>query len=190
MLRKVYNGVLGLAGGRYALPALAGMAFIDGSLCPMPPDILLGPMALARPERARLYAGVTTIASILGGCLGFAIGFYIRPLGQALLAMTGHAGALASFQAWFARFGLAVILIKGFIPIPYQIVSIASGLAKFSFPVFVSGSLATRGLRFFGEAYLLRHPRAKAFIDQHLIAVSAVAVVVILLVLLVVKRLG
>ena len=190
MLRRLYNGVLGLAGGRFALPALAAMAFTDGSFFPMPPDLLLGPMVLAKPQRSWLYAAVTTLSSILGGCVGYAIGFFLTPLGFKLLALTGHGDYLAKFQAWFHAFGLWLILIKGFIPIPYQLVAISAGLAHFPFAIFVSASLVTRGARFFLEAYLLRHPGAKAFIDEHLAVLTIAGVLVLGLAFVLMKHLG
>jgi membrane protein YqaA with SNARE-associated domain len=189
MLRRLYNWVLGLARGPFALPVLAAVAFIDGSFFPMPPDFLLGPMVLARRDRAWLYAGVTTIASILGGMVGYGIGHFLAPVGMKLLAMTGHAGGLASFQALYAKIGLAVILLKGFTPVPYQLVSIASGIAAFSFPVFVAGSLVTRGARFFIEATLLQHPTAQAFVDKHLTVLFIAGIAAIIVILVIVERL-
>jgi membrane protein YqaA with SNARE-associated domain len=102
----------------------------------------------------------------------------------------GHAGGLASFQAWYARFGLWVILIKGLTPIPYKLVTIASGLARFSLPMFVVASIVTRGARFFIEAALLQHPQAKALIDRHLTLVVIAAGVLVVLAVLAVKLIG
>ena len=190
MLRALYDRVLTLAGGRWAVPALAGIAFAESSFLPIPPDALLAPMVLARRERAWLYAAVTTAGSVLGGLFGYAIGFYLAPLGVKLLALMGHAGGLASFQAWYARFGLWVILIKGLTPIPYKLVTIASGLAHFSLPVFVAASLATRGARFFLEAALLQHPAAKGLVDRHLGLVAGAAVLLLVAAVAAIKLVG
>ena len=182
MLRPLYNWVLRLAAGPYALPALAAAAFVEATFPMIPPDALLMPMVLAKRERSFFYAAVCTAGSVLGGCVGYMIGYFLSPLGMKILAMTGHAGGYAAFQALFARVGLAVILIKGLTPVPYMVITLASGLAHFSFPVFVGASIVTRGGRFFLETTLLQHPNAQAFIDKHLtiLAIAGVAVIVIL----------
>ena len=190
MLRSLYARILSLAGTRWAMPALAAVSFAESSFLPIPPDALLIPMVLARRERAWIYALVCTLGSVLGGLFGYAIGFYLAPLAAKLLAAMGHAGGLASFQAAYQRFGVWVILVKGLTPIPYKLVTIASGLAHFSLPVFVTASLATRGARFFLEAALLRHPAAKALIDRHLVLIVVAAGVAAALALVAVKLVG
>jgi len=184
MLRSLYNWVLRLAAGRYALPALAGVAMVEATFPFAPPDVMLGPMVLARRERAFLYAAVCTLGSVAGGIIGYSIGHFAAATAMKLLVFSGHGGALASFHVWFAHWGLAVILIKGLTPIPYMLVTLASGVAGFNFPIFVAASIVTRGGRFFLEALLLSHPDAKTFVDRHLTTlfilglVSVVAVVV------------
>ena len=157
MLRSLYAKVLSLAETRWAVPALAAVSFAESSFLPLPPDALLIPMVLARRERAWVYALVCTLGSVVGGLFGYAIGFFLAPLGVKLLALMGHGGGMASFQSWYARFGVWVILVKGLTPIPYKLVTIASGLAHFSLPMFLGASLLTRGARFFIEAGLLQH---------------------------------
>lgn len=156
MLRRLYDGVFNLARHRHATPALAAVSFAESSFFPIPPDVMLAPMILARPERAYVYAGVCTIASVLGGMLGYAIGYFLTDVGLAILRFLGHADGLDHFRQWFAQWGLWVILIKGLTPIPYKLVTIASGLAAFSFPVFMAASVVTRGGRFFLEAWILK----------------------------------
>jgi membrane protein YqaA with SNARE-associated domain len=190
MLRRLYDRVIALASSRWAVPALAAVAFAESSFLPIPPDALLAPMVLARRERAWAYALVTTVGSVLGGMFGYAIGFYLAPFGLKLMAMMGHSGGFANFQAWYGRFGLWVILIKGLTPIPYKLVTIASGLAKFSFPIFVAASLVTRGARFFIVAGLLQHPKAKAIIDRHLGLVAAAVIAVLIVAVLAIKLVG
>lgn len=190
MLRALYERVISLAAGPWAIPALAGVAFAESSFLPLPPDALLAPMVLARRERAWLYALVCTAGSVIGGLFGYTIGFYLAPLGVKLLALMGHAGGLASFQAWYARFGVWVILIKGLTPIPYKLVTIASGLAHFSLPMFVAASIATRGARFFAEAALLQHPAAKSLVDRHLTLVVVLAVLAAVAAVVAVKFIG
>ncbi|MHB8286302.1 MAG: YqaA family protein [Caulobacteraceae bacterium] len=190
MLRPLYDRVISLASSRWAVPTLAAVAFAEASFLPLPPDALLAPMVLGRREKAWFYALVATLGSVIGGMVGYAIGFYLAPFGIKLMAMMGHSGGFASFQAWYARFGLWVILIKGLTPIPYKLVTIASGLAKFSFPMFVGASIVTRGARFFILAGLLQHPKAKAIIDDHLGWVAAGVVVVLILAVVAIKLVG
>lgn len=156
MLRKLYDWVFSLARSKQATPALAVISFAESSVFPIPPDVMLAPMVLTRPDRAYFYAAVATAASVLGGILGYAIGYYLTGVGEAILAFIGSADAQDKFQAWYDRFGLWVILIKGLTPFPYKLVTIASGLAQFSFPVFVAASVVTRGGRFFAVAYVIK----------------------------------
>ena len=180
MLRPLYDRAIRLAAGRYALWALAGVAMLEATFPFVPPDVMLAPMVLARRERAWLYAAVCTVCSVIGGCIGYALGFFASDLALKFLIATGHPDALQAFQKVFDQWGLAVILVKGFTPVPYMLVTIASGLAHFSLAVFIAASLVTRGGRFFLEAALLQHPHAKAFVDKHL----TLLVIVVLLVLI------
>jgi membrane protein YqaA with SNARE-associated domain len=179
MLRPLYDWAMRLASGRCALPALAGVAMVEATFPFVPPDVMLAPMVLARRERAWLYATVCTLASVLGGCIGYAVGYFASDVAIRLLALSGRTGGLQAFQALFAKVGLAVILIKGLTPVPYMIVTLASGLAHFSLPVFIGASLVTRGGRFFLVSALLQHPHAKAFVDRHLMALAAGALVLL-----------
>ncbi len=189
MLRPLYNWALKLAAGRYALPALGAVAVLEATFPFVPPDVMLAPMVLARRERAWLYAAVCTGCSVLGGCIGYAFGYFASGAAVQLLAMTGRTGGLEQFQALYAKIGLAVILIKGLTPVPYMIVTLASGLAHFSLPVFIAASLVTRGGRFFLEAALLQHPHAQAFVDRHLMVLVVGGVVLLLAALAVVGQL-
>lgn len=184
MLRPLYDWAMRLAAGRYALPAMAGVAMLEATFPFVPPDVMLAPMCLARRERAFLYAAVCTISSVIGGCIGYAIGFFASDLAVRIFTLSGHPTALADFQKLFAEVGLAVILVKGLTPVPYMVVTLASGLAHFSLPVFIGASLVTRGGRFFLEAALLQHPQAKAFVDKNLtlLAIVGVAFVVVALI--------
>jgi len=157
MLRGLYDRVVELSKGRYALPALAAVSFAESSFFPIPPDVVLVPMALANPEKARLYALVCTIASVLGGLLGYAIGALLYDtLGQWLISAYGYGQGIDAFREAYAKWGAWVILIKGLTPIPFKIVTIASGFAGYNLLYFVVLSFITRGARFFLEAELLR----------------------------------
>jgi membrane protein YqaA with SNARE-associated domain len=179
MLRPLYDWAMRLAAGRYALPAMAGVAVVEATFPFVPPDVMLAPMCLARRDRAFLYAAVCTVCSVIGGCIGYAIGVFASSLAVRIFTLSGHPTALADFRCVFAQWGLAVILIKGLTPVPYMLVTLASGLARFSLPAFIGASLVTRGGRFFLEAALLQHPHAKAFVDRHLTTLVVAGLVVI-----------
>ena len=175
MLRGLYDKVVELSKGRYALPALAGVSFAESSFFPIPPDVILVPMALANPAKARLYALVCTIASVLGGMLGYAIGAMLYDtLGHWLISAYGYGQGIDAFREAYAKWGAWVILIKGLTPIPFKIVTIASGFAGYNFFMFVLLSFITRGARFFLEAELLRiyGEPIRGFIEKRLTLVT------------------
>jgi len=187
MLRSLYDWAMRLAAGRFALPALAAVAFIEAT-CPfVPPDVMLAPMVLARRSRAWLYAGVCTAGSVCGGLFGYALGFFLAPLALKLLAMFGHPEAYTAFQCLFARYGLGVILVKGLTPVPFFLVTIAAGIAHFNLPVFIGAAIVTRGGRFFLEAALLQHPQAKAILDRYLNLIVPGAIILIVIALVAVR---
>lgn len=156
MLRRMYDWVMGLAASRHAPLSLFAVSFAESSFFPIPPDVMLAPMCLAKPDKAWRYALICTIASVLGGCLGYAIGFFLRDFGLWMMAATGHSGGLEQFQCWYGKYGVWVILAKGLTPIPYKLVTIASGLAAFSFPMFIAASVITRAARFFLVAFIIK----------------------------------
>jgi membrane protein YqaA with SNARE-associated domain len=117
---------------------------------------MLAPMVAARPDRAYRYAAICTAASVLGGLLGYAIGVFLGPLAHSILTFFGHANGEAEFQAWFAKYGLGVILLKGLTPIPFKLVTISAGLARFDLFTFVWAAILTRGARFYLEATILK----------------------------------
>jgi membrane protein YqaA with SNARE-associated domain len=176
MLRNLYHRVLTLAAKPRAPWWLAVVAFAESSFFPIPPDALLVPMALARPERAWRFALICTVASVTGGALGYAIGYFVfEQLMQTSAArILFGADPLGTFQNWYAKWGLAVILIKGLTPIPYKIVTIASGAAKFNFWIFMAASVVTRGARFFLVATMLHFwgNSVKQFIERRLTLVT------------------
>jgi membrane protein YqaA with SNARE-associated domain len=175
MLRRLYDRTLILAASPKAPWWLAGMAFAEASFFPIPPDVMLIPMALARPARAWRYALICTIASVTGGALGYFIGYALFDvLAKPILTLYGYGPQIAAFQALYAKWGLWVILIKGMTPIPYKIVTIASGAAKFDFGVFMAASAVTRGARFFLVAALLRlwGEPVRTFIERRLTLVT------------------
>lgn len=179
MLRRIYDWVLGLAASRHAPAGLFAVAFAESSFFPIPPDVMLAPMVFAKPQRAFVFAAICTVGSVLGGILGYAIGYYLTPLAHAILALVGHSEGQEAFQQWFAQWGVWVILIKGLTPIPYKLVTIASGLAHFSFPMFIAASVITRGARFFLVAGLFKYGGApmREFVERRLTLVTTILVV-------------
>ncbi|MCW4463142.1 DedA family protein [Sphingomonas sp. BT-65] len=157
MFRALYDWTLRLAGHRHADRYMAAVSFAESSFFPIPPDVMLVPMILARREKAYWIATICTIASILGGMFGYAIGYFLyESVGQWLIAFYGLAGKMDQFRQWYAEWGAAIILIKGLTPIPFKLVTIASGLAEFNFPIFVVTATITRAARFFLVAFLLK----------------------------------
>jgi membrane protein YqaA with SNARE-associated domain len=150
MNSSLYSRVRSLAEGPYAERALAAVAFAESSFFPIPPDVLLAPMALAHPKRAWRYALIATIASVLGGMLGYAIGALLyNTIGQWLINLYGYGAKMDALKETYAQWGWLVILVKGVTPIPYKLVTITSGLLGYNFPLFVGLSVITRGARFF-----------------------------------------
>jgi membrane protein YqaA with SNARE-associated domain len=192
MLRKLYDWVLNLAGSRHAPAALATVSFAESSFFPIPPDVMLAPMVLAKPERAFVYAAICTVASVVGGMLGYAIGVFVAPVGHLILQLFGHPQGQAEFHAWFQRWGVWIILVKGLTPIPYKLVTITSGLARFDFFTFIWASIVTRGARFFLTAALLKYfgPSIRAEVERRMGLYSGVAAVLLVGVIVAVKVLG
>ena len=168
MIRRLYDWTLGLAQHRHALWALAVVAFVESSFFPIPPDILMIPMIIARPNRAWLIAGVALLASVLGGLLGYAIGaLAFENLGQPILASLGKTDAMAEFSTRFNDMGFWAVLVAGVTPFPYKVITIMSGWTGMPLGTFIMTSILARGLRFFVVAGLLwrfvESPRSNRF---------------------------
>ena len=156
MFKSLYRWTLALSQSRHAPLALGAVAFAESSFFPIPPDLLLVPMSLAQPRRAWAYATICTVASVLGGVLGYAIGALLYDtVGQWLIATYHYADKMDAMRAAYAQWGWLLILIKGLTPIPYKLVTIVSGLLGYNFALFVLLSVITRGARFFILAGLL-----------------------------------
>ena len=180
MLRRIYNRVLALSASPRAPWWLALVAFAESSFFPVPPDVLLVPMVLARPQRAWRLAAICTLGSVAGGLLGYLIGYALYDaVALPLIRFYHYEAAADAFVAKFREWGLWVILIKGLTPIPYKIVTITSGLTHFNLPVFVAASIVTRGARFFLVAALLRRygEPVREVIEQRLGLVLALVAV-------------
>jgi membrane protein YqaA with SNARE-associated domain len=156
MLRRIYDWCIDAAHKPYALWIMAAVAFAESSFFPVPPDVMLIPMSLARPARAWFYALVCTAASVLGGVLGYGIGALLYDsLGQWLINLYGLGDKVEAFRAGYAEYGAWIILLKGLTPIPYKLVTITSGFANYNIWLFIALSVIARGGRFFVVAILL-----------------------------------
>ena len=180
MIYRLYSRVMALAASRNATRWLAIIAFAEASFFPIPPDALLVPMALSKPQFAWRFAAICTAGSVAGGALGYLIGFAVfDQVARPILNIYGYGPAFAAFQAKFQEYGLWIILIKGLTPIPYKIVTISAGAARFDLALFMMASVVTRGARFFLVATLLHFYgyAVRDFIEKRLTLVtSAVAV--------------
>ena len=183
MLRRLYDGTLALAAHRHALVILAAVAFIESSVFPIPPDVLLIPMVLAARRRAWLMAAVCTLASVAGGAAGYGIGYYLfEGIGRPLLEFYGYMADFAAFQAQFNEWGAWIVAGAGLTPFPYKVITIASGVTALDPVVFLVASVLSRGLRFFLVAALLWYfgPAIRAFVERRmgwLVAVFCVLLV-------------
>ena len=184
MLRRLYDRVLQLAASPLAPMWLAIIAFAESSFFPLPPDLLLIPMAVARPDRAFRYALICTAASVVGGMLGYFIGYALFDVAaRPLLHFYHYDDAFAAFQERFQQYGVYIILIKGLTPIPYKIITIAAGAARLDLLTFIGASILTRGLRFFLIALLLRlfGESVRNFIEKRLGIVLLITAVFVVL---------
>ena len=180
MLHRLYNWTLSLAGRPHATWALAGIAFAESSFFPLPPDLILVPMSLARPKRALTYAAICTVASVLGGIVGYVIGAALfDSVGKWLISLYGYGDKVEALRTCYGYWGWLIILVKGLTPIPYKLVTIVSGVAGYSFPLFVLLSIVTRGARFFILAGILTKwgEPIKAALDRHFAIFMAIILV-------------
>ena len=156
MLRNLYDWTLRMAAHRHALWVLAAVAFVESSVFPIPPDIMMIPMILAAPRRAFVIAGVATVASVLGGLFGYWIGWALfDTVGAPVLSFYGKDAYFDDFAARYNEWGAWAVLIAGVTPFPYKVVTILSGATGLNLAVFLVASVVARGLRFFVVAALL-----------------------------------
>jgi membrane protein YqaA with SNARE-associated domain len=156
MIRGLYDWTMDLAARRNAVWVLAAIAFIESSVFPIPPDVLLIPMVLAARDRAWRYAAICTIASVLGGMLGYAIGAGLyEGVGKPILEFYGYAEKFGDFTARYNEYGGWIVFIAGVTPFPYKVITIASGVTELDLGTFTVASVLARGLRFFIVAALL-----------------------------------
>jgi membrane protein YqaA with SNARE-associated domain len=170
MFKRLYHWTLSLAEKPKATYALAAVSFAESSFFPIPPDVLLAPMALAKPQKAWFYAAVCTVASVLGGIAGYAIGYLLyETVGLFLIKLYGYGDKVEALRVFYGEWGWAFILVKGLTPIPYKLVTIVSGLLEYNLFLFILLSAITRGARFFLLAAALNAwgDRIRALLDRH-----------------------
>ena len=176
MITRLYSRTLAIAAHRHAMAVMALISFAESSFLPLPPDVLLIPMTLAQPRRAWLIATVCTISSVLGGYVGYAIGFFLfDTIGLRVFEFYHLMDKYEEFKAAFDQWGAWIIIIKGLTPIPFKLVTIASGAAQFDLSAFTLASLVSRSLRFFVLAALLwRYGEPiRDFIERRLMLVTS-----------------
>jgi membrane protein YqaA with SNARE-associated domain len=184
MLRRIYDWCIAAAEKPYALWLMGAVSFAESSFFPVPPDVMLIPMSLARPQRAWLYALICTVTSVAGGIVGYAIGALLYDsVGQWLINLYGYGDKVEAFRASYAEYGAWIILLKGLTPIPYKLVTITSGFANYNLLLFVVFSIIARGGRFFIVAIVLNRygEWIRHVIEKHLGIWVAIGVGIIVL---------
>lgn len=183
LLRRMYDWCIDAAHKPHAMWTLGAISFAESSFFPVPPDVMLIPMSLARPARAYAMALWCTIASVLGGLVGYAIGALLYDsLGAWLIKLYGYGDKVEAFRLAYAQWGAWIILLKGLTPIPYKVVTITSGFAAYNLWLFLLFSIITRGARFFILAFLLHRygEHAREIIEKRLgfwVTIGAIVVI-------------
>ncbi len=181
-MRNIYDWMMRAASSKRAPYALGTVSFIESSFFPIPPDVMLIPMVLSNREKAWWYATIATVTSVLGGLLGYAIGYFAYDaIGLPILKFYGKEHALDGFIQFVHEYGVPAIIIKGATPIPFKVVTIAAGVAKMDLLAFVGACIVARAMRFFlvaGLLYFFGQP-IKEFIERRLTLVTTVFVVVL-----------
>ncbi len=183
MMAKLYNWTLRLAGHRRAGTALAGVSFAESTVFPIPPDVLLIPMVLARRDRAWRYAALCTLTSVAGGLLGYGIGFlFFETVARPLLDFYHYSSEFQNFQDLYTQYGAWIVAVGGFTPIPFKVVTIASGVVDLNLAVFCLAALASRGARFFLVAGLVWKfgPPVQVFLEKRLGWVTVLFLIILI----------
>ena len=172
LFSKLYDKVMQWSTHPHAERYLAGLSFAESSFFPVPPDVMLAPMSLAKTDKAFRFALITTLASVAGGVFGYAIGYWFSELIQPLISNGGHwEQHYQTTREWFMEWGFWAIFIAGFSPIPYKVFTISAGIMSMLFIPFVIASAIGRGARFFLVASLMKwggkemELRLKQYID-------------------------
>ena len=179
-LQSLYDWTIRSAGTRRAVWALVGVCFFQSLFLPVPPDLLLIPMVLARRARAWTFAGISTLSSAAGGLAGYAIGYFLfEAVGEPLLALWGYEGKLEAFETYRRDWGAWIVVAGALTPLPYKLVAVACGAAQLNLGVFVLASLLSRGFRFYVEATVLWYfgPTVRGLIERHLSTATVIGLI-------------
>lgn len=157
MFKAIYDKVLTWARHKHADYYLGGLSFSEAIFFPIPPDVMLAPMALSKPDRAWRYAFITTITSLIGGAIGYYLGYaFFEPIVQPALEKFGYMDKFEQTTVWFEQWGIWVVFLAGFTPIPYKVFTITAGFFQMLFLPFILASAVGRGARFFLVAGLMK----------------------------------
>lgn len=182
MMKRLYDWMMRMAGHSRAPHALFWVSFIESSFFPIPPDVMLVPMVLARRAKAWVYAAIATVGSVIGGVAGYAIGyFFFQTIGLPILNFYGKAESFDQFAQWFNDYGVWILIIKGMTPFPYKVLTIAAGVTQMPILPFIAASIVARAMRFFlvaGLLYWCGEP-IREFIERRLTLVTTVFVVLL-----------
>jgi len=183
MMRRLYDWMMSLAADRKAPYALFGIAFVESSVFPIPPDVMLIPMVLANRAKAWVYASVCTVGSVIGGLAGYAIGYYLfEYIGEPILKLYGYGEKFQQTADLFNAWGAWILIAKGWTPFPYKVLTISAGVFKMPLLPFVLASIVARAMRFYLVAGLLFWfgPPIRDFIERRLSLVTTVFVVLLI----------
>lgn len=183
MLRRLYEWTMAKAAHPHAEWWLAAFAFVEASFFPIPPHPLLGLMCLAEPKKAIRFAVIATLASVAGGMLGYAIGYFVYDaVGTQMLALLGLTESFPKAACYLREYGAEIIMIKGATPIPFKLLTITAGFIAMPLLPFIMASIVSRSISFMivGVLFRLFGAPIKAFIDKYLgLATAAFAVAVV-----------
>ena len=183
LVKATYDYMLNLASRRNAMYFLFAVAFIERSFFPIPPDVMLIPMVLAAPTKAWRIAGIATIASVLGGAFGYAIGvFFFDLIARPILTFYGYMHQFDVFKDYYHEWGAWIVSGAGITPFPYKVITIASGVVHLDFAVFMLASVVARGMRFYLVAWLLKKygEPMKDYIEKNLGMLSVLFLLLLL----------
>jgi len=181
-LKRLYHWTLSWAEHPAALYALFFIALIESSVFPIPPDILLMALSLGKPASALRFAAIATLGSTVGAMLGYGIGLFLfSSVGQVIVDFYGLSSQFAQAETWFADYGVAIVLIAGFSPIPFKVITIASGAFGLDFVFFILAALVSRGARFYLEAGLLKWggDKVRDYVENHFELLTMFATVLV-----------
>ena len=190
MLKQLYSYVMSLASHPKAEMVLFIVAFVESSFFPIPPDVILIPMIVVNFDRAFRYAFICTLGSVIGGVAGYGIGYFLfDSVGEDIIKFYGVEKHFETFREWYAEFDVYIVAVAGVTPLPYKVVTIASGILQANFASFLIASALSRGVRFYLVAWLLWRggPSLKGWIERKLYPLTMAAGIVFILAVVMIK---